>query len=82
MKSVEVSSQKDTVMEDNDDDTSRPGSSAQDDVSDKESEHEYERSTKKVKSDKKLKKKMSEIESEDGYDDDCIVYDCHLRTSS
>lgn len=70
MKSVEVSSQKDTVMEDNDDDTSRPGSSAQDDVSDKESEHEYERSTKTVKSDKKVKKKMSEIESEDGYDDD------------
>lgn len=64
MKSVEVSSQKDTVMEDNDDDTSRAQSSVKDDVSDKQSENEYERSIKKVK------KKVVEMEEEEGFEDE------------
>lgn len=47
MKSVEVSSQMDVVMEDNGDDTSLAQSAVKDDVSDKQSEIEYETSVKK-----------------------------------
>jgi hypothetical protein len=69
MKSVEVSSQMDVVMEDNGDDTSLAQSAVKDDVSDKQSEIEYETSVKKVKSDKKVKKKAV-MEDKEGFDDD------------